>query len=110
MIRTMLRQAYCDMIPMASAAVPVANKTGELENVRNDAAIVDPFGHAPTSWSSSRATSAATAPSARDRHRPPRRCAMRRTSQQAHLAGGDVAVGSRDFQRLRRQVLASRWR
>lgn len=48
MVRLMLRQAYRDMIPAGiKRKVPIANKTGELERVRNDAAIVDPFGESP---------------------------------------------------------------
>ena len=44
----MLGQQYRDMIPAGiQRKVPIANKTGELDFVRNDAAIVDPFGDAP---------------------------------------------------------------
>ena len=48
MIGIMLGQEYRDMIPAGiRRGVPVANKTGELDGVRNDAAIVDPFGETP---------------------------------------------------------------
>jgi beta-lactamase class A len=48
MIDVMLGQEYRDMIPAGiRRGVRVANKTGELDGVRNDAAIVDPFGDAP---------------------------------------------------------------
>ena len=48
MVGVMLGQAYRDMIPAGiRRGVPVANKTGELDGVRNDAAIVDPFGETP---------------------------------------------------------------
>ena len=48
MLEIMLGQHYRDMIPAGIARkVPIANKTGELERTRNDAAVVDPFGDAP---------------------------------------------------------------
>ena len=48
MVQTMLGQAYREMIPAGvKRHVPIANKTGELDNVRSDAAIVDPFGESP---------------------------------------------------------------
>jgi beta-lactamase class A len=48
MVELMLGQAYRDMIPAGiPRGVPVANKTGELDDERNDAAIVDPFGDNP---------------------------------------------------------------
>jgi beta-lactamase class A len=44
----MLGQKYREMIPAGiKRHVPIANKTGELDNVRSDAAIVDPRGEAP---------------------------------------------------------------
>ena len=48
MIAIMLGQTDRDKIPRGlPAGVPVANKTGEVDGVRNDAAIVDPFGDSP---------------------------------------------------------------
>jgi beta-lactamase class A len=48
MIKLMLRQQYREMIPAGiTRNVPIANKTGELDFVRSDAAIVDPMGEAP---------------------------------------------------------------
>ena len=48
MVDVLLGQEYRDMIPAGiRRGVRVANKTGELDGVRNDAAIVDPFGDAP---------------------------------------------------------------
>jgi beta-lactamase class A len=48
MIKLLLRQQYREMIPAGiTRNVPIANKTGELDFVRSDAAIVDPFGEAP---------------------------------------------------------------
>ena len=48
MVQTMLGQAYREMIPAGvKRHVPIANKTGELDNVRSDAAIVDPFSEDP---------------------------------------------------------------
>jgi beta-lactamase class A len=48
MIQTMLGQEYREMIPTGvKRHVPIANKTGELDNVRSDAAIVDPLSEAP---------------------------------------------------------------
>jgi beta-lactamase class A len=48
MIETMLGQAYREMIPAGVGRnVPIANKTGELDFVRSDAAIVDPLSDAP---------------------------------------------------------------
>ena len=48
MITTLLGQAYREMIPAGvKRHVPIANKTGELDNVRSDAAIVDPLSEAP---------------------------------------------------------------
>jgi beta-lactamase class A len=48
MVATMLGQAYREMIPAGvKRHVPIANKTGELDNVRSDAAIVDPLSEAP---------------------------------------------------------------
>jgi len=48
MVQTMLGQAYREMIPAGiKRHVPIANKTGELDNVRSDAAIVDPLSEAP---------------------------------------------------------------
>jgi beta-lactamase class A len=48
MIQIMLGQTDRDKIPAGlPAGVPVANKTGEVDGVRNDVAIVDPFGDSP---------------------------------------------------------------
>lgn len=48
MIETMLGQEYRDMIPAGIRhGVKVANKTGEVDGERNDAAIIDPFGDNP---------------------------------------------------------------
>lgn len=48
MIETLLAQAYREMIPAGvGRRVPVANKTGELDFVRSDAAIVDPLSGSP---------------------------------------------------------------
>jgi beta-lactamase class A len=48
MVQTMLGQEYREMIPAGvKRHVPIANKTGELDNVRSDAAIVDPLSEAP---------------------------------------------------------------
>ena len=48
MIEVMLGQQFRDMIPAGiHRKVPIANKTGELDFTRNDAAIVDPFGDNP---------------------------------------------------------------
>jgi beta-lactamase class A len=48
MIKLLLRQQYREMIPAGiTRHVPIANKTGELDFVRSDAAIIDPMGDAP---------------------------------------------------------------
>jgi beta-lactamase class A len=48
MIGILLGQEDRNKIPAGlPAGVPVANKTGEIDGVRNDAAIVDPFGERP---------------------------------------------------------------
>lgn len=48
MLKIMLRQTDRDAIPAAlPRGMPVANKTGEIEGTRDDAAVVDPFGDAP---------------------------------------------------------------
>ena len=48
MVKLLLRQQYRDMIPAGiMRKVPIADKTGELDFVRSDAAIVDPFGENP---------------------------------------------------------------
>jgi beta-lactamase class A len=48
MVQIMLRQEDRDKIVRGlPKGVPVANKTGEIDGVRNDVAIVDPFGEAP---------------------------------------------------------------
>jgi beta-lactamase class A len=48
MIRTLLQQEDRDKIPQGlPRGTPVANKTGEVDFVRNDVAIVDPMGEAP---------------------------------------------------------------
>jgi beta-lactamase class A len=48
MIETLLGQEDRDKIPAGlPSRLPVANKTGEIDGVRNDAAIVDPFGDNP---------------------------------------------------------------
>lgn len=48
MIEVMLGQEYREMIPSGvKRHVPIANKTGELDDVRSDAAIVDPFSESP---------------------------------------------------------------
>jgi beta-lactamase class A len=48
MVQTMLGQEYREMIPTGvKRHVPIANKTGELDNVRSDAAIVDPLSESP---------------------------------------------------------------
>ena len=48
MVKLMLRQQYREMIPAGiTRKVPIANKTGELDFVRSDAAIVDPLGEDP---------------------------------------------------------------
>ncbi len=48
MVQTMLGQEYREMIPAGvKRHVPIANKTGELDTVRSDAAIVDPLSEAP---------------------------------------------------------------
>ncbi|MBD5633596.1 MAG: serine hydrolase [Candidatus Eremiobacteraeota bacterium] len=48
MIGIMLRQEDRDKIARGlPAGVPLANKTGEIDGVRNDIGIVDPFGEAP---------------------------------------------------------------
>jgi beta-lactamase class A len=48
MVNLMLHQEYREMIPAGiTRKVPIANKTGELDYVRSDAAIVDPLGEAP---------------------------------------------------------------
>jgi beta-lactamase class A len=48
MVQTMLGQAYREMIPAGvKRRVPIANKTGELDRVRSDAAIVDPLSESP---------------------------------------------------------------
>jgi beta-lactamase class A len=48
MIKLMLRQQYREMIPAGiTRKVQIADKTGELDFVRSDAAIVDPMGDAP---------------------------------------------------------------
>jgi hypothetical protein len=47
-VQTMLGQAYREMIPAGvKRKVPIANKTGELDYVRSDAAIVDPRSESP---------------------------------------------------------------
>ena len=48
MIEILLGQTDRDKIPAGlPSGVSVANKTGEVDGVRNDAAIVDPFGDSP---------------------------------------------------------------
>ncbi|MBV8363565.1 MAG: serine hydrolase [Candidatus Eremiobacteraeota bacterium] len=48
MIDIMLGQTDRDKIPSGiPVGVPIANKTGEVDGVRNDAAIVNPYGDAP---------------------------------------------------------------
>jgi beta-lactamase class A len=48
MIQIMLGQEYREMIPAGvKRHVPIANKTGELDFVRSDAAIVDPLSESP---------------------------------------------------------------
>ncbi len=48
MIRIMLRQEDRDKLARGlPPGVPLANKTGEIDGVRNDIGIVDPFGDAP---------------------------------------------------------------
>jgi beta-lactamase class A len=48
MIRIMLRQEDRDKIARGlPSGTPLANKTGEIDGVRNDIGIVDPFGDAP---------------------------------------------------------------
>lgn len=48
MIGILLGQEDRDKIPAGlPGRIPVANKTGEIDGVRNDAAIVDPFGENP---------------------------------------------------------------
>ncbi|MDQ6930197.1 MAG: class A beta-lactamase-related serine hydrolase [Candidatus Eremiobacteraeota bacterium] len=48
MIKIMLGQTDRDKIPAGlPRGVPVANKTGEIDGVRNDVAIVDPLGDSP---------------------------------------------------------------
>lgn len=48
MIEILLGQEDRDKIPAGLPhGVPVANKTGEISGVRNDAAIVDPYGDTP---------------------------------------------------------------
>ncbi len=48
MLTLMLGQTDRDKIPAGlPRGVPVANKTGEVDGVRNDAAVVDPFGDSP---------------------------------------------------------------
>ncbi|PZR57986.1 MAG: hypothetical protein DLM50_04540 [Candidatus Meridianibacter frigidus] len=48
MVAIMLHQTDRDKIPAGlPAGTPVANKTGEVDGVRNDIAIVDPFGDSP---------------------------------------------------------------
>jgi beta-lactamase class A len=48
MVQTLLGQEYREMIPAGvKRHVAIANKTGELDNVRSDAAIVDPLSEAP---------------------------------------------------------------
>ena len=48
MIQTLLGQEYREMIPSGvKRHVAIANKTGELDNVRSDAAIVDPLSESP---------------------------------------------------------------
>ena len=48
MIDIMLHQEDRDKIVRGlPRGVPVANKTGEIDGVRNDVAIVDPYGEAP---------------------------------------------------------------
>jgi beta-lactamase class A len=48
MIKTLLEQQDRDKIARGlPKGVPLANKTGEVDGVRNDAAIVDPFGDGP---------------------------------------------------------------
>jgi beta-lactamase class A len=48
MLRIMLRQTDREGIPAGlPRGTPVANKTGVLDGVRNDVAVVEPFGNAP---------------------------------------------------------------
>ena len=48
MIQTLLGQEDKSKIPSGlPPGTPCANKTGEIDGVRNDAAIVDPFGDTP---------------------------------------------------------------
>lgn len=48
MIGIMLGQQFRNMIPAGiKRKVQIANKTGELDYTRNDAAVVDPFGEGP---------------------------------------------------------------
>lgn len=48
MIEIMLGQTDRNKIPAGvPRSVPIANKTGEIDGVRNDVAIVDPFGDSP---------------------------------------------------------------
>ncbi len=48
MVEIMLQQKYRDKIPAGMPpGIPIANKTGEIDGVRNDIAIVDPFGNDP---------------------------------------------------------------
>ncbi|MBV8727102.1 MAG: serine hydrolase [Candidatus Eremiobacteraeota bacterium] len=48
MIEILLGQTDRDKIPAGiPAGVPIANKTGEVDGVRNDVAIIDPFGDTP---------------------------------------------------------------
>jgi beta-lactamase class A len=48
MVDIMLHQEDRDKIVRGlPKGVPVANKTGEIDGVRNDVAIVDPYGDAP---------------------------------------------------------------
>lgn len=47
MVRIMLGQTDKEGIPSGVPGVPVANKTGAIDGVRNDVAIVEPFGTSP---------------------------------------------------------------
>jgi beta-lactamase class A len=48
MIDILLKQEDRDKIARGlPAGVPLANKTGEIDGVRNDIGIVDPYGEAP---------------------------------------------------------------
>jgi beta-lactamase class A len=48
MVNLLLGQRFREMIPSGiTRRVPIANKTGNVDHVRNDAAIIDPFGGFP---------------------------------------------------------------